>query len=79
MRVSSFLLTLFIVFLVLKLTGNVSWPWLWVTCPLWAAPALALVFMAACLLILFVVTATVVLHGAAKGLVHEFLDRYGRP
>lgn len=26
---------LFIVFLVLKLTGKVDWSWLWVTAPLW--------------------------------------------
>ena len=26
---------LFIVFLVLKLTGNVDWAWWWVTSPLW--------------------------------------------
>ena len=26
---------LFIVFLVLKLTGNVDWAWCWVTSPLW--------------------------------------------
>lgn len=25
----------FIVFLVLKLTGLITWSWLWVTCPLW--------------------------------------------
>lgn len=26
---------LFIVFLVLKLTGNIDWSWWWVTAPLW--------------------------------------------
>ncbi|AGY37014.1 hypothetical protein FREDWARD_71 [Mycobacterium phage Fredward] len=26
---------LFIVFLILKLTGVVAWSWLWVTAPLW--------------------------------------------
>lgn len=26
---------LFIVFLVLKLTGNIDWSWWWVTSPLW--------------------------------------------
>lgn len=26
---------LFIVFLVLKLIGTISWSWWWVTCPLW--------------------------------------------
>lgn len=31
---------LFIVFLVLKLTGVVAWSWLWVTAPLWIGAAL---------------------------------------
>ena len=26
---------LFIIFLVLKLTGNIAWSWWWVTSPLW--------------------------------------------
>jgi hypothetical protein len=26
---------LFLVFLVLKLTGNIDWSWWWVTAPLW--------------------------------------------
>lgn len=26
---------LFIVFLILKLTGVIDWPWVWVTAPLW--------------------------------------------
>ena len=28
---------LFIVFLVLKLTGTISWSWVWVTSPIWIA------------------------------------------
>jgi uncharacterized protein (DUF983 family) len=32
--------TLFIVFLVLKLTGNIDWSWWWVTSPLWIPIAL---------------------------------------
>ncbi len=27
--------TLFLIFLVLKLTGNIDWSWWWVTSPLW--------------------------------------------
>jgi hypothetical protein len=37
------LTVLFVVFLVLKLTGVgavASWSWWWVTCPLWIIPAL---------------------------------------
>lgn len=26
---------LFLIFLVLKLTGNIAWSWWWITCPLW--------------------------------------------
>ena len=33
---------LFIVFLVLKLTGNIDWSWWWVTSPLWIPIALFL-------------------------------------
>jgi hypothetical protein len=32
---SSILTVLFIVFLTLKLTGNIDWSWWWVTSPLW--------------------------------------------
>jgi hypothetical protein len=31
---------LFVVFLVLKLTGNIDWSWRWVTSPLWIPIAL---------------------------------------
>ena len=37
---------LFIVFLVLKLTGNIDWSWWWVTSPLWIPLVLALVVFA---------------------------------
>jgi len=33
-------MVLFIVFLVLKLTGVIAWSWWWVTCPLWIGLAL---------------------------------------
>lgn len=32
---SSILTMMFIVFLTLKLTGNIDWSWWWVTSPLW--------------------------------------------
>lgn len=38
---------LFIVFLVLKLTGNIDWSWLWVTSPLWLP-----VFFAICIIMI---------------------------
>lgn len=33
---------LFIVFLVLKLTNNITWSWWWVTSPIWIPFALAI-------------------------------------
>ena len=36
---------LFLVFLVLKLTGNIDWSWWWVTSPLWIPLALGVVVM----------------------------------
>jgi len=36
---------LFIVFLILKLTGNIDWSWWWVTSPLWIPIAVALAFI----------------------------------
>jgi len=37
---------LFIVFLVLKLVGIITWSWWWVTAPLWGGFALVAGFMA---------------------------------
>jgi hypothetical protein len=42
---SSILTVLFIVFLVLKLTGNIDWSWWWVTSPLWIPIVLAIGFV----------------------------------
>jgi len=42
----------FIVFLVLKLTGLITWSWWWVTAPLWIPLAVAVFFLT-----LFVVVA----------------------
>ena len=36
---------LFLVFLVLKLTGNIDWSWWWVTSPLWIPLALGAVIL----------------------------------
>jgi hypothetical protein len=35
---------LFIVFLVLKLTGNITWSWWWITSPIWIPVALYVSF-----------------------------------
>ena len=54
---SSILTILFVVFLVLKLTGNIDWSWWWVTSPLWVPIAIAfgiigIIFIAAIIFIL---------------------------
>jgi len=36
---------LFLVFLILKLTGNIDWSWWWVTSPLWVPLTLGIVIM----------------------------------
>lgn len=47
---------LLIVFVVLKLTGNINWSWLWVLSPLWGSFALIVVA-------LLVMVAIAVAHG----------------
>ena len=43
---SSLTTVLFVVFLVLKLTGNIDWSWWWVTSPLWLPLAILIGFVA---------------------------------
>lgn len=38
-------MVLFIVFLVLKLTGTIDWSWWWVTSPLWIPFAVAAIIL----------------------------------
>lgn len=42
---------LFLIFLILKLTGNIDWSWWWVTSPLWIPLAFVLVVLFAVLVI----------------------------
>lgn len=41
---SSILTILFVVFVTLKLTGNIDWSWWWVTSPLWLPIIIAIGF-----------------------------------
>ena len=41
----TFLDLLAIVFIVLKLCGVISWPWIWVLAPIWIPLALALILL----------------------------------
>jgi hypothetical protein len=43
---------MFLVFLVLKLTGHIDWSWWWVTAPLWGGFTLFLVIMAITVVVL---------------------------
>ena len=47
---SSILTILFVVLLILKLTGEIDWSWWWVTSPLWIPIAAALVIIAIALI-----------------------------
>lgn len=42
---SSILTIMFVVFLTLKLTGNIDWSWWWVTSPLWLPVAMLFVII----------------------------------
>ena len=43
MMVIGLLLLVGIVFIVLKLLAIINWSWIWVTCPVWAAAAIAII------------------------------------
>jgi hypothetical protein len=45
---------LFIIFLILKLTGNIDWSWWWVTSPLWIPVCLFLGVFLICIGIILV-------------------------
>lgn len=42
---------LFIVFLILKLTGSIDWSWWWVTSPLWIPVGLIIVLCIFCMIL----------------------------
>ena len=46
-----------IAFIVLKLTGYITWSWLWVLSPLWISFALSIVIIVVLLLIALIVSA----------------------
>ena len=48
-----YLLMLFLVFLILKLTETIAWSWWWVTSPLWGPAALvASIFLAGLIILM---------------------------
>jgi hypothetical protein len=42
-----------VVFIALKLTGNITWPWVWVLSPLWISFILGIAFLAIVFLIAY--------------------------
>jgi hypothetical protein len=64
--------TLFLVFLVLKLTGNIDWPWWWVTSPLWIPFAL---FLSLVVVISFFVF-TAILLGVKLDVIQKRLEKF---
>ena len=51
----SFTTLLFLIFLVLKLTGYITWSWWWVTAPLWAGVAILLAIVLVCLIVFAII------------------------
>lgn len=45
---------LFLVFLILKLTGNIDWSWCWVTSPLWIPIAVCIAVIILCYVIVLI-------------------------
>jgi hypothetical protein len=56
----------FLVFLVLKLTGHIDWSWWWVTAPLWGLFGLAFAAMASMLVFYVVASAVGALFGGRR-------------
>ena len=50
----SFTTLLAVLFIGLKLTGHVTWPWIWVLCPLWLGIAMSLAVAAIAVIIALV-------------------------
>jgi len=63
---------LFIVFLVLKLTGNIDWSWWWVTSPLW----IPIVLLASVFLVMLLVVILLMLFGFSPNSIKDKIDQY---
>ena len=75
------LFLLAVLFIVLKLTGEISWPWLWVLCPIWLPFAFVLagyvMIIAACL-VFGIVVGAVFLISVALMVIAETVESYSR-
>lgn len=52
---TNFTFILFVVFLILKLTGYITWSWWIVTLPLWIGPVIGLGIVGVCLALMIVI------------------------
>lgn len=50
-----FVSLLAVLFIGLKLTGYIDWPWIWVLCPIWIGFAITVAFLVISFLVLLVV------------------------
>lgn len=64
----------FLVFLVLKLTGNLQWSWWWITSPLW----LPLLLFVALSTLLFLVVVVLILFGFSPEVIQEKIKGLGK-
>lgn len=64
----------FLVFLVLKLTGNLQWSWWWITSPLW----LPLLLFVALSTLLFLVVVVLILFGFSPEAIQEKIKGLGK-
>jgi hypothetical protein len=63
---------LFVVFLVLKLTGNINWSWWWVTSPLW----IPVVFLLSVFFIILFVVILLLIFGFSPDDLKNKFERY---
>ena len=64
----------FLVFLLLKLTGNLHWSWWWITSPLWI-PLLAFLALS---MLLFLVVLILVLFGFSPEAIQQKIKELGK-
>lgn len=67
----SFTTLLFLIFLVLKLTGYITWSWWWVTAPLWGGVAILVAIVLICFIAFAIVGLFKVIRVAIDFLINK--------
>lgn len=65
-------MTLFLIFLILKLTETIDWSWWWVTSPLWIPVAFLIFFM----IIAFIIVIVAVSFGSDLDDIKNKIEKY---